>query len=243
MKNLVLIHGWGMNAAVWAPLQEALSAHFRLHLLELPGHGCQPYAGERGMAQWADCLLAAAPERAIWLGWSLGGQLALQAAAQAPQRVERLLLTAAVPYFIRAADWPSAMPAGTLGQFAEELGRDYAGTLSRFLALQVRGSEQGREVLRCFKTELARRPAADPAALAEGLQLLRSCDLRPALAGLECPLSLCFGERDSLIPIAVADDLAALYPAARISRIAGAGHAPFLSHPEVWLDWLQREAG
>ncbi|MEO5343456.1 MAG: pimeloyl-ACP methyl ester esterase BioH [Gammaproteobacteria bacterium SHHR-1] len=238
MQDLFLIHGWGMNAAVWAPLLGPLSGRFRLHLAELPGHGRQPYADQQDPSQWACALLEQAPQRAIWLGWSLGGQLALQAAMQAPQRLQRLLLTASTPLFVRAGDWPSAMPEGTLGQFAQALEQDYLGTLGRFLALQVRGSAQAKAVLRQLREGLSQRPAADPRALAAGLALLRGADLRPALTALNCPLHFCFGERDSLIPIALADDLAALCPAARVRRIAGAGHAPFLSHPDDWLDWV-----
>ncbi len=188
MHDLVLIHGWGMNAAVWQPLLQPLSARFRLHRLELPGHGEQPFAGERSLRQWAETLLAQAPEQACWLGWSLGGQVALQAALLAPQRVRALLLCASVPHFTRSEDWPNALPVGTLSQFAEQLKQDYHATLGRFLALQVRGSEQGRAVLRQLQQGLRQRPEADPEALDVGLQLLRNSDLRDPLNEIRCPV-------------------------------------------------------
>lgn len=242
MKDLVLLHGWGMNAAVWRPLVEELSKDFRPHLLELPGHGLSAYRGQQGLAAWAEEVARQAPASAHWLGWSLGGQVALRVALSYPQRVDGLWLTATAPRFVQGEDWPNAMPQGTLSQFAEALGADQTGTIDRFLALQVRGSERGRETLRLLRQELAARPVADPRALEKGLDLLRSVDLRPELAGLRCPHAWCFGERDGLIPVSLAADLAVLAPQARIFRLPGAAHAPFLSHPRPWLDWLRGQA-
>ncbi|MBU0501529.1 MAG: pimeloyl-ACP methyl ester esterase BioH [Gammaproteobacteria bacterium] len=235
IPDLVLLHGWGMNAAVWSGVTEHLAKDYRLHLLELPGHGSMPFMGEETLEGWARACLNAAPEQAFWLGWSLGGQVATQAALLAPERIAGLLLTASAPRFVQGLDWPNAMPTGTLGQFAKALGQDYLGTIHRFLALQVRGSEQGMEVLRRLKRDLAVRPEADPAALTTGLRLLRETDLRHRIPALHCPIAFIFGERDALVPIRVADDLATLVPWASINRIAGSAHAPFLSHPAAWL--------
>ena len=239
MQKLVLIHGWGMNSGVWASVCPELSKDFELSLLELPGHGEAPWQSESGLAAWAERLLDTAPEQAIWLGWSLGGQVALQAALKAPKRISKLLLCAAAPRFTQAPDWPSAMPRGQLGQFAASLAEDYQGTLERFLALQVRGCDDARSLLRQLRAAVASRPAANPEALTEGLRLLRETDLRHDLRKLEVATAWCFGERDMLLPAAVAHDLASLVPKQAISLLPKAGHAPFLSHPQAWLDWVR----
>jgi pimeloyl-[acyl-carrier protein] methyl ester esterase len=238
-QPLVLLHGWGMNAAVWAPLIPALRAFCQPILLELPGHGTQPYQGEQSLSEWAVAVLKQAPEQAWWLGWSLGGEVALKAALDQPERVSGLLLTASSPCFVRQDNWPEAMPRGTLAGFAESLAKDYQGTLGRFLALQVRGSDAGRTLLRQLKQGLAQRPEADPAALAVGLTLLRETDLRAALAQLACDSHWLFGERDTLVPMGLANSMSALLPKATIQRLPGAAHAPFLSHPEAWLQWVR----
>lgn len=239
--HLLLIHGWGMNAGVWAGVAQALAEGFRLQLLELPGHGAALWQGEQGLEAWAERLLEAAPAEAIWLGWSLGGQVALQAALMAPERISRLLLCAAAPRFTQGPDWPSAMPRGQLGQFATSLEQDYEATLERFLALQMRGCEDARALLRQLRTAVASRPPARPEALTEGLRLLRETDLRD-LAGLRVPTAWCFGERDQLLPLAVAHDLARLVPGTDIHILPKAGHAPFLSHPQDWLDWVRTQS-
>jgi pimeloyl-[acyl-carrier protein] methyl ester esterase len=237
IRNLVLLHGWGMNAAVWDGLPAALSGRLTQHRIELPGHGESAFgapcdgSGPHALWAWADACLAAAPERAVWLGWSLGGLVALAAALREPERIQALILMTATPRFVRAADWTPAMRPELLAQFHDGLLADPAGTLSRFLALQVRGSEHARQTLRTLQKELSARPAPNPAALALGLDLLRDEDLRGPLPDLRPPSLWLFGDRDTLVPAAVAERIEILLPKARTRVIQGAAHAPFISHP------------
>lgn len=234
-KDLVLIHGWGMNDGVWAGLPPGLTEGQRLCPIALPGHDGAPLppglAGTDALWDWARACLDQAPERAVWLGWSLGGLVALAAALTAPKRVAGVILMTATPRFVQAEDWRCAMPESTLDQFHAGLLADPSGTLGRFLALQVRGSDHARETLRELRRELAAHPVPDPAALALGLELLRDCDLRGPLPDLRPPSLWIFGSHDALVPPTVAERIALLLPGASTAVIAGAAHAPFLSHP------------
>jgi pimeloyl-[acyl-carrier protein] methyl ester esterase len=232
---LVLLHGWGMNAAVWEPLLPKLSEHFRLTVIELPGHGASVPAVSADLSAWARLCLAVAPSRAWWLGWSLGGQVALRAALDMPGRVGGLSLVAATPRFVRGPGWPCAMPVETFHGFADALGEDPQATLLRFLSLQVKGADQARETLRLLRAELAARPPASRTGLVQGLEILLHTDLRRELPRLACPSHWLFGARDTLVPRSLYARLAELLPTARIDRIEGAGHAPFLSHPQASL--------
>ena len=40
--HLALIHGWGLGRAAWQPILKPLSAHYTLHLIDLPGYGEAP---------------------------------------------------------------------------------------------------------------------------------------------------------------------------------------------------------
>ncbi|MBV5309989.1 pimeloyl-ACP methyl ester esterase BioH [Chromatium okenii] len=231
-EELVMLHGWGMNAAVWDGDWQADWPELRQHRIELPGHGASPFPPSlNNLWRWADACLDAAPARAIWLGWSLGGLVALAAALRAPKRVAGLILLTATPRFVQAADWRPAMPETTLDQFHTELLADPAATLARFLALQVRGSDSARETLRQLREELATRPPPNADALALGLDLLREEDLRGQLPDIRCPALWLFGSHDALVPAAVAERIEMLMPGARTHIIAGAAHAPHLSHP------------
>jgi pimeloyl-[acyl-carrier protein] methyl ester esterase len=239
--HLVLIHGWGMNAAVWDGLTAGLAGSIRPCPIELPGHGDRPFSSRLGdIWAWADACLESAPERAVWLGWSLGGLVALAAALRAPKRVEGLILITATPRFVRAADWMPAMPPETLEQFHAGLVAEPADTLARFLALQVRGSEGARESLRTLRQGIASRPAPDPDALSLGLDLLREEDLRGRLPDIRCPALWLFGTHDVLVPAAAAERVEILMPGARTEMIQGAGHAPHLSHPSETGSAIER---
>ena len=100
--DLVLLHGWAMHGGVFAELAERLSPRFRLHLVDLPGHGRSLYSPvPLELEAIADNLARRLP-RALWLGWSLGGLAALQLAQAHPERARGLLMLCAPPRFVRS---------------------------------------------------------------------------------------------------------------------------------------------
>ena len=230
-RDLVLVHGWGMNGGVWEPLVSLLAADYRLTVIELPGHGASEYdASLETLDDWSGSLLHAAPERAAWLGWSLGGQLAMKAALLAPERVSALVLMATTPKFVVGDGWPHALAPEIFHQFNQRLMADPAATLSRFLALQVLGTAHEKETLRQLKQVMQQRrdPRAD--ALVNGLSLLLETDLRASLGDIEPPMLWLLGRRDALVPRGMVHELTALLPKAQIRLLDRAAHALFLSH-------------
>jgi len=236
--DLVMLHGWGMNNAVWSDFAARLAARWRLHLIELPGHGrSAPPLSDKPDA-WVDACLAVAPRRAVWAGWSLGGQLLPRIVMRAPERVRALYGIAASPRFVVGDDWPHAMPVELLRGFRARLEADPSATLQQFLALQVRGAVGARALMRRLKQGFAARPYPDSNALAAGLAWLRDGDTRADLAACPVPVHWLLGARDTLVPAAVAVDLRALRPALRVEILPDAAHAPFLSHPADVAEWL-----
>ncbi|HET7831893.1 MAG TPA: pimeloyl-ACP methyl ester esterase BioH [Gallionella sp.] len=249
---LLLIHGWGMHGGMWGDLVPQLAQQFRVHVVDLPGHGLSAGQtllrhGDDGAAATADQLLDAVVDELSAqfatplnvCGWSLGGLVALRWALRQPQQVKRLVLLASTPCFVQRPDWPCAMASETLAEFAEALQQNYAQTLRRFLALQVRGSEYERELLATLRATLFARGEPDSAALQAGLALLRDCDLRGALSEVEQPVLVIAGERDTLTPLRAAQYLAQQAANAQLAVIHGAAHAPFLSHPAEVMEHLK----
>jgi pimeloyl-[acyl-carrier protein] methyl ester esterase len=235
---LVLLHGWAMHSGLFAPLADALRERYTLHPVDLPGHGrAREDARPLALAPVAAALAAALP-RAIWMGWSLGGLVALQAAQAHPWRVRGLAMLAAPPRFCRGDDWPEGMDAAVFEQFAADLDRDYAGTLDRFLALEAQGSDHMRAELRTLRQQVHAVGDPAPRALAEGLAILHDADLREGLPRLEMPSLWLGGRRDRLVAPAALRAAAALAPQSTYVEIAGAGHAPFLTHADAVIDAL-----
>ncbi len=229
--DLVMLHGWGMNSSVWRDFAESLAGDYRVTLIDMPGHGHSPYQGQTRLEEWAEAALDVAPRRAVWLGWSLGSMVTLQAGLLDPQRFAGVLVLAGMPRFVQGEDWPHAMAPRTLNNFIEVLGDDLSRAMERFLALQMLGSDLAMETLKKLKLRLEERPNPSPEALQAGLDLLRSGDLRDQLDRLTCPTAWIYGERDTLAPAAAAQRLGDWLPQARTHTIPRAAHTPFLSHP------------
>jgi len=232
--DLVLLHGWGMNATVWQPVMQALAQRYRVTCIDLPGHGRSPempWPSE----QVADLLLAVAPSRACWMGWSLGGMLATLFTAQYPERVSALITVASNLRFTQSENWPSAMPEDQLLSFARALEHDRPGVLKRFIALQFLGVSVDKTIIKHLQQEIAARPAS-LSTLRQGFDLLRELDLRYSFSTLQLPVLALFGRLDKLVPIQAEGAIKQQSPAVQTHTFAQAGHAPFMSHPSQFIE-------
>ena len=226
--DLVLIHGWAMHGGIFAPLLPLLGAHFRVHVVDLPGHGYSAGAEPIDPLRCAARIAERTP-RALWVGWSFGGLVSLQAALNLPQKVRGIVEIAASPKFVAAAGWPHGVPAEVFTQFGAGLLDDYRGTIERFLALETLGSAQGKDELRSLKAHVFERGEPALEVLERGLDALQALDLRGGLSRLTVPSLWIAGRRDRLVPASALRWSAAQSPHAQFLEI-GSGHAPFLSH-------------
>lgn len=237
---LVLLHGWGMHGGVWSDVAQKLAADFQVHSVDLPGYGASVALPETSLESLVQALSACFGEPLAVCGWSLGGQVALRWAASEPEKVRRLILLASTPCFAEREDWKYGMENGVLEKFAAELEQNYGATLRRFIALQLRGSENERELLMQLRERLFSRGEPDMAALRGGLDILRDADQRAELPGIKQPTLVIAGERDKLTPLEASCYMAQGIPAARMVEVKGAAHAPFLSHPEIFVEHVKR---
>jgi pimeloyl-[acyl-carrier protein] methyl ester esterase len=229
---LVLIHGWAMHGGVFASLVEALQAQATIYLVDLPGHG---HARDSALAlEPAACAqaIAAATPPAVWLGWSLGGLVALQGALDHPAKVRALAMLCATPKFTRDGSWAHGNDANVVRQLATDLDDDYHLTLERFLALEAMGSDDPRGELRRLRQLVFARGEPDPRVLHEGLRLLEHTDLRAQLPHLTQPSLWLAGRRDRLVhPEAMR--WSAAQAGGSFAQIEHAGHAPFFGHVDA----------
>jgi pimeloyl-[acyl-carrier protein] methyl ester esterase len=237
-RDLVLLHGWGANLRVWDELTRALARRFRVIALDLPGHGrssWDPRATTPAAQAWRVCeTLAPLTNRYSLLGWSLGGQFALDLAAALPGGIERLVLVATTPKFLAAPGWRHGLRAAALEDLAVRLRADPERAMSDFRRLQVRGlapRTAGRVLYWLLRAALG-HGAAHPEALACDLERLRDGDLRAQLAAVRAPTLVIAGGRDCITRPGAARALAAALPYGRCRTLTRAAHVPFLSHPQ-----------
>lgn len=238
-SDLVLIHGWGMNGAVWQGVITTLSAHFTVHWCDLPGYGESTDVDATSLTDMAQCVLDQAPPQATWLGWSLGGLVATQAALMAPERITKLITVASSPSFMAREGWRGIQPA-VLANFQSQLAHDFVLTVERFLALQAMGSPTARQDIKQLKQAVLARPLPTPAALALGLELLETVDLRDQLANITMPWLRLYGRLDGLVPVKSAQAVLGLCPQSDSHVFPSASHAPFISHPDAFTATIQQ---
>lgn len=234
--DLVMLHGWGLNAGIWDGVAASLSGSYRLHRLDLPGHGHSEWSPQ--CATLDDLTRAVAPyvpRHATVLGWSLGGMVALRLASLAPERIASLVLISTTPRFVTAPDWKTAMTPQVLANFGARLRDDYRATIQEFLALQVRGDERELSSLRELRHKLVSGGLPDQHALEAGLGVLAAADLRTSLGKVGVRSLVVAGEYDRVTPPGAGRFLAEQIPGATLHVVKRAGHAPFISHTDEFL--------
>ena len=227
--DLILIHGWAMHGGIFAPLTPLLAERFRVHVVDLPGHGYSSESQDSIDPARCAAWIAAQLPPAIWVGWSFGGLVSLLAAFEQPQQVRGIVQIATSPQFVAGPGWAHGVAAEIFIEFGAGLLADYRRTIERFLALETLGSAHGQDELRSLKAHVFDRGDPSLAVLEQGLDVLRSTDLRARLPALSPPNLWIAGRRDRLVPLGATRWAAQHSPHGEFVEIAS-GHAPFLSH-------------
>ena len=230
-RDVVLLNGWGMTAAVWQALLDVLPADRAWHRIDL-----HALTGDE-VGDLARAAAARAPRECDIVGWSLGAQIALQWAHERPAQVRRLVLLAATPCFVVRPGWPVAMDARTFADFESALRSAATQALRRFASLQANGDAHMTTVARELRAALCNDEDATHA-LQAGLACLRNTDLRAMASAIRQPVCLIHGREDRLAPLAAAEFLQRALPASRLHALTATAHAPHVSNAPAVARWI-----
>lgn len=236
--NLVLLHGWGSSSKIWHEVAGELGLKHQVWCVDLPGHGHShavhwDCSTEQGIQLLADVL----PPAASLLGWSLGGLWALLYARQYPDRVADVMLVSSAPRFTATEAWPHGMAHMELLDFSRQFSLAPRRILQKFCSLQTIHSERAKPTLVALRSALSGL-SGHAGKIAWGLKWLEQVDLRTDRRLSHLPVDLLHGEEDQVLPVDTAKDTKRIWRHARVERVPGAGHAPFVSHPEQFLRWV-----
>ncbi|NNE64275.1 MAG: alpha/beta fold hydrolase [Gammaproteobacteria bacterium] len=234
---IILLHGWGMNSAIFDSLGAELSKTREVVCVDLPGYGASGWDGSLSFAVQAGMIAQEIPRGEI-LGWSMGGLYALEMVRQQPDQFSRIFLASFNPCFVQRRDWSCAVKSEVFDEFARNLENGWDGTVSRFLALQMHGVENARVLIRETMSRLKTFGEPDPQALEFGLRLMKQQDMRTLLGNIGIPVKMILGGLDALVPVQLAEEIIQVNPRIEVESLASAAHAPFLSHKIPFLSVL-----
>jgi 2-succinyl-6-hydroxy-2,4-cyclohexadiene-1-carboxylate synthase len=238
-EAVVALHGFTGNLSQWASFAAAAGKEYRTIMIDLPGHGASDAPGDPARYDMDHTVRALAGvldhlelPRVHWLGYSLGGRIAIGAAVTLPERTLSLMTIGASPGLAaeeerltrRESDEALARMLETEGITAFV---DYWEALPLWQS-QARLSEAVRRGLR------AQRLAADPVGLAgslRGIGVGSQPDFRHELASLQAPALFVAGSEDENYA-AIAREMGGLVPGGRVEIIPESGHAVHLEQPE-----------
>ncbi|CAM3062978.1 alpha/beta fold hydrolase [Paracoccus nototheniae] len=235
---VLLIHGVGMRAEAWAPQIDALSQHFRVVAVDMPGHGgsapLPPDAQLPDFVAWAARLIEALALGPVNLaGHSMGALVAAGLAVERPDLVRRLALLNAVH---RRDPQARAAVLARADQIAQGRG-DATGPLSRWF---------GRSGPAIRNRVAGWLEAVDPQGYATAYRAFATGDATYAdrLSQIACPTLVLTGEGDQNSTPQMSRDMAGAIPQATPLIVAGHRHMVNLTAPyivtDALKDWLQR---
>lgn len=253
---VVLIHGYAASAAQWRPVLPFLADRHPIVVPDLLGFGeaptpPPPYTPERWADQVARLLDALALPRAVLVGHSLGGLVALTAALRHPERVAGLGLIASLglPAAAGTSPWRGLSSLGMRLLGAPGVGElvfwSVRGQrrLARAMALGAY-HDPARAPADAVDTwhALINRPGAHHAYISVVRRLPHlTASLRPGL--VTQPTTIIWGANDRGLPAALAREFHRLIPHAEVTIIPDTGHIPHSEQPAATAAALARVLG
>jgi pimeloyl-ACP methyl ester carboxylesterase len=258
LPPLVMIHGRGSAAALWAPIMPQLAPHRRLIAVDMRGWGLAsraPFTGHSGaeaVGWWRDGVLAVLDALGIdhfdLIGHSLGGMVSLAVALARGDKIDHLLLE-------DAAGFATTSPLPVRIYFSAEPER-----LARLVPRAIfdraaRGSvpipdlsPAGRHALADFVYTLTTFPGTQQSGVRAFNEILSlggvKYTLRDQVHSIQALTRALWGTKDGVVPIGTSAPGIKLMPHAELVTFAGAGHSPHMEQPDAFarsvLEFLAR---
>ena len=236
-KHVVFIHGWALNSGVWADYIANLHEQYpgiSTQCIDLPGYGHSLNVECDGsLESMAGFCLEQVDRPAIWVGWSLGGMVAmqaaiLQAALDKPfNTIQAMQLICTSPKFVEGDGWPEGVDIDSFRLFSKQLASDYERTLTLFLLMQAGSKRDARELAKTAHQAICQLPNPSAETLNVGIECLSESDLRADVEALSIPAQVVSGLRDRVAKPVGSARLASMLRATLIEL--DAGHAPFMT--------------
>jgi 3-oxoadipate enol-lactonase len=230
---LIFVHGVGSTAAIWDDQMREFSSERRCFAIELRGNGAHPDPVDTASITregFADDVLACADDegldRFVIVGCSLGGVVAFELWRRGRRRVAAMVV----------ADSFAKYPGGQ--RYADAIKTEVleAGDMKRFA--RARAARLGLPPHR-LKATLDQMACKSVEAYIASTQATWTGDYRRLLPTIDVPVLVCCGERDTITPLALSEEIAAAIPGAQLHVLPDAGHVSNADNPTAFNEMLR----
>ena len=231
---LVLLHSLGTDLRLWDDLVPRLDRNLHLIRFDLRGHGLSADpAGELTVEDFSGDIAALLDhlevEKAVILGISIGGLIALDFALRNQARVRSLILADTAARIGTPELWQTrmqALRAHGMAHLADSiLARWFAPDFAARCPTQFQG----------LRTQFTRNSVA---AYTAACAALRDADLRADVPQITVPALVLCGAQDAATPPDAVQELARSLPNAHFAALPGAGHTPPIEQPQMMADQI-----
>jgi len=228
---MLFIHGVGSTAAIWDRQLLAFASRARCAALELRGNGAVPDPDPAAITRegYAFDAIAAldalGAEKAVIVGCSLGGVVAFELLRRVPERLAGVVFVGSFAKYPDAQNYLSRILAAV--EAAGDM-HAFARARTQQLGLPPHRERETIEQMAC-KSSACYRAAT---------RATWSGDYRSDLASIHAPTMVMVGERDSVAPRALSEEIASGISGAQLVELAGAGHVANADAPEAFNEHL-----
>lgn len=212
---IVFLPGWGFKASIWHSFADKLQSK-NIFFYDLPNEHTDLISISKAISKYI-------PENSTLIAWSLGSLLATTLCHQFPEKIKQLITVASTPKFSMGENWHGISQKKMLG-FKQEAHTNLPRLMRKFQAMAL--PHQSNDHLLDLENQTS---------LLFYLDLLFSTDVRNLYTHFEKPTLHIFGDQDQILSPDCAKQITAHYPSHKVHIIKGAGHAPFLSHTQEFM--------
>ncbi|AQR62960.1 alpha/beta hydrolase [Brevundimonas sp. LM2] len=244
-SDVILIPGLVSSSEVWRPLATRLAATHRVHLVQLAGFAGEPWNHGDGpfvqpeVDELARYVAEAGLDRPAVIGHSMGGLSGLLLAQQHPERVGRLMIVDALPFY-SALFGPTATAESARPFAARMAAGMLASDDAAFRAQQAQAAVGLTRDPAMRETMVEWSMASDRRAVAAALTDVMTTDARPGLAAMTTPVTALYAsDADGGAPAAIADAMwtreYAGLPEVTLIRVDGSRHFIMADQPDRFV--------
>lgn len=253
-QHLVLLHGFGTDSRVFASFGHKLSKDHDVLMVDLPGHGqTKEMFGDFAFSAYTilHALDVHLKEPYNLLGWSMGGEIALEMWKQKSKEkckdkecnhhhnnISSLILISTTPRFVEADDFKIGMNKAVFNKFKKGIKDDTEKTMDNFYNMIFVSNENASLHLSGLQSQTPSQTT-----LLDCMESFGSYDYRKTLPTITVPTLIIAGDKDAIINSKASLFMSQEIKGSTIKMFKDTGHAPFITHEKETVDEVYKFIG